>query len=187
MSLKQPRARVAKAGAVEVVKLCAQLAPRRRPLYLDWEPTEGALVSDCFENVARAVKAHGGSALDGWLIWETLPGVMIEAEFHAVWEDGLGGYHDITPKALPGHDRVLFLPDDTRAYAGRQVDNMRVALKDHPLVHKFIQAAKQDFNARNAGDLADYRGDALPPTPEIMAAERGLAAAHERVMEKFYS
>src|SRR6185369_5884694 len=184
MSPRVPRPLVPRSNAAAVVKLCQSLAPRRLPLYLDWEPTRGALVSECFENVARAVEAHGGNALDGWIIWETLPGVMIEAEFHAVWEDELGAYHDITPKALPGHDRVLFLPDDMRAYAGRQVDNMRVALKDHPLVHRFIQAAEQDFNARNAGDLADHLGEALP-TPAMMAAERGLAAAQERVMEKF--
>jgi uncharacterized protein YchJ len=56
-----------------------------------------------------------------------MPGVFLEAEFHAVWATLDGMLVDPSPKA-DGEDRILFLPDATRTYVGLPVENRRKLL-----------------------------------------------------------
>jgi hypothetical protein len=119
-------------------------------------------VNDCFPNVEKIIAAHGGGIQHGWLLWETLPGLMLSAEFHAVWVDKQGMLREVTPKELP-FERIAFLPDPVRRYEGRQVNNVRVALKDDPLIHQFIDYEERKFRMMNEGELADYHGQVSIP------------------------
>lgn len=65
----------------------------------------------CSDGVRQKVAADGGSIAFGWTIWEW-PGVMLTAEFHAVWRNEAGEMLDVTPKP-GGEDRILFVPDSS--------------------------------------------------------------------------
>lgn len=117
------------------------------PVYLDVRPEPGAIAGECFANVAAKVAAAGGSVVYGWQLWEW-PHVLVEAEFHAVWRASEGTLHEITPK----HDRdeqILFAVDPRRIYAGTLVDNVRLAVRDDPLVHHFIAVAEEMVRVRS--------------------------------------
>jgi len=102
--------------------------------------------------VRNQIEAHGGSVCYGWQIWEW-PNVLINAEFHAVWKDPSGSLVDITPKPPP-IQRILFLPDPTREYDGRQVNNVRRPLRNDPAIKRFIKDCDREFEISNRGDRA---------------------------------
>lgn len=110
---------------------------------MDVDPRPGATVSECFVNVDRHVASAGGSRRLGWTIW-IIPGVMIEAEFHAVWEGPGGGLTDVTPHRA-GERRVLFLPAPGAQYHGTAPDNARHPVVDHPLVREFIRRGEARY------------------------------------------
>jgi hypothetical protein len=89
------------------------------------------------------------------MLWDKLPGVLLEAEFHAVWRDASGARVDVTPKAIPGIDHIFFLPDPALDYKGRQIDNRRVAITGDPTVEEYIVAAEAWFDVLNRGERAD--------------------------------
>ncbi|WP_157650159.1 hypothetical protein [Burkholderia ubonensis] len=106
---------------------------------------------------------HGGEQLNGWAIWE-VPGVFIEAEFHAIWRDAAGELHDLTPRPQWPGSSITFLPDPKRIYRGRQIDNIRKALVKDSDVTRFLFLNRRMFEIMNAGDLADQHGlISLPP------------------------
>ena len=81
----------------QVNRLISKLNLKAPPVYVKVQPESGAIVSECFPNVERKVLSSGGKMLCGWQIWEW-PNVMIEAEFHAIWQSPEGDWVDITPK-----------------------------------------------------------------------------------------
>jgi hypothetical protein len=168
-----------------VIALCEQIVSGVEPIYLDVEIADGAVVNDCYENVTRMIEIHGGSIQYGWQIWETLPGVMAEAEFHAVWTDMSGILHDITPKASDGITKILFLPDLSRRFEGRQINNVRVPLQDDPLVRQFIENANQYFEVTNRGELADQLGY-IPMTSEIEGLLKEKERLEMQLLQKYY-
>lgn len=112
--------------------------------------------------MAEHVAEHGGESVVGWAIWE-VPGVYIEAEFHSVWRASDGALHDLTPRPTP-LDSILFLPDPSRQYRGRQVDNVRQPLVEDRDVFRYLYLGKRIFELTNAGPLADQHGEiSLPP------------------------
>ncbi len=155
-------------------------------MYLDIEHIEGMKENECYWNVEKMIKERGGTIQYGWQIWEALAGVMIEAEFHSVWVNPAGNYHDITPKSLPGFDRILFLPDPNRRYEGRQIDNVRVALRENPAIQAFIESAEKYFEVTNRGELADYHGE-LVLTQEMKELRLLQAELFLEIIQKFYS
>jgi hypothetical protein len=165
-----PMPKTADKETLQVKKLCERLVPNEQALYLNVELREGALENECYGNVERVIALKGGSVQYGWQLWETLPGVLLEAEFHAVWIDVQGIPHDVTPKSsICQIDQILFLPDPNRTYEGRQIDNVRVALQDDPLIQEFIECNEEYFRLTNQGDLADYHG-MIMHTPEMRAS-----------------
>lgn len=142
-----------------VVDFCRSIS-REQPVYLQIRADPGAAVNDCISNVRRHVAESGGDVVLGWQIWEWL-GVMIEAEFHAVWNTPDGERRDVTPKALP-FPRILFLPDPRLKYDERQINNIRRPLTDDPRVRSFIRLADDIYEVTNEGDLATFHGN-LPP------------------------
>ena len=153
-----PLPKVALNTMPNIVALCERLVPNEKPLYLNVEIVSGAIENECYKNVESMIKNNGGSIQYGWQIWETIPNLMAEAEFHAVWIDKNSTLHDVTPKSLPGINRILFLPDPSRQYLGKQIDNVRIPLQDEILIQQFIKNAEKYFEATNQGKLADYHG-----------------------------
>lgn len=140
--------------------LCERLVPGEIPVLLNIDTPPWAKPNDCMPNVERAVAEHGGSVQYGWQFWE-MSGVMLEAEFHAVWADPWGGRRDVTPKDLP-FEQIVFLHDPNLHYEGRQIDNVRVPLQDDQLIRHFIAAAEAYYEATNRRELADLHGDIAP-------------------------
>jgi uncharacterized protein YecA (UPF0149 family) len=106
--------------------------------------------------VREKILHEGGAIQHGWCIWE-LPGLFIEAEFHAVWVSPLDHMVDITPKE---EAEILFLIDpsaefDETSFSRR--DNYRLPVKDHPVVQEFIRAAEEHFRFLEAGTIPNER------------------------------
>ncbi|HEY0019469.1 MAG TPA: SEC-C metal-binding domain-containing protein [Longimicrobium sp.] len=150
-------------------QLCNQLVPNIPPRYLPVTPVTGAEPQDCFEVVAQHVRNNGGRICYGWQIWEW-PNVMLEAEFHAVWEDRDGKLHDLTPK-LSLVERVLFLPDATRVYNGRPVKSVLHVLSPSPAIESFIDACDAEFELMNRGDRAEQHGEIILSGAEVSEYE----------------
>jgi hypothetical protein len=132
---------------------------------------------DCFPVVARHVDRAGGEPCYGWRIWE-LPWAYVEAEFHVVWRSPDGELVDITPTQT-GISRILFVPDPSAVYEGRQVKNVRRALSPNSLVDEFFRAADAEFEFLNRGSRANEYTLNLSPdeAAELQAIRRQRAAA----------
>jgi hypothetical protein len=88
-------------------------------------------------------------------LWEW-PKVFIEAEFHAVWLSPDNQLVDVSP--FPYSKKILFLSDPNIEYTGKQINNIRQAITDDPLIHQFINVSNQIFEKQNEGDLAYQHG-----------------------------
>jgi len=139
-----------------VQSFCNRVVPGGMPVVVDCRPLAGQPVNECFAIVEQQVAAGGGQQLTGWAIWE-VEGVFIGAEFHAVWQQPGGGLVCITPR-MHWFPSILFVPDSTRKYTGRQVDNFRQALvKDHD-VNRLLHLWRRRFDMLNEGDMANQYG-----------------------------
>lgn len=149
----------------QLVRLAAAVAPGQTPLYVPVHPEPSAQVNECFPNVEAKAQKDGGAIVYGWQLWEW-PNVLVEGEFHAVWRSPDGNLIDITPKA-DGEEKVLFVPDERRTYRGVSIDNVRIALRDDPLIHHFIKISEHIVKVMNRGDRAQQFGYVSVPADEI--------------------
>jgi hypothetical protein len=117
------------------------------PYYVDVLPTGDSNSNDCFINVENKIKQNGGRTIFGWTIW-LWPTVMIEAEFHAIWEDILGNKIDVTPKENK-EKRILFLPDKKMVFNGIRINNIRENLNGSNMVERFIELNNQLYELMN--------------------------------------
>lgn len=143
-------------GRAHVLAFCSRLATGIEPRLVECRPLPGQPFNECFPIVEQQVARHGGQQLTGWAIWE-LPGLFIEAEFHAVWQQPGDQLVCITPRPLRC-PRILFVPDPTRKYAGRQVDNIREPLVRDRDVIRLLYLFRRRFEILNQGDLANQHG-----------------------------
>lgn len=171
---------------VHAQSFISQVVPNGYPALVPHEPLSEKPLLECFSIVPEYVVSHGGKQLTGWAIWET-PGVFIEAEFHAVWQDDEGLLHDLTPRPIPIR-HILFVPDPGREYTGRQVDNIRCALVNDLDVIRFLHLFKRRFEIMNKGDLANQHGEIeLPPKAikEYRKLEKEMAQLHLRLSRRY--
>jgi SEC-C motif len=103
-------------------------------------------VDNCFYNVEDKAKADGGGIQYGWTIWED-PGLLIEAEFHALWVSPRNELVDITEKT-DGEKQILFLPDSNRIWQCEMIDNIRIPLVDNDYTHELIRSSEAAFKLR---------------------------------------
>jgi hypothetical protein len=173
----------------KVTELCEQLVPGGSPESLDVRAPKGMQPLDCIGNVRKMIDQHGGEAVYGWSLLETLPDVMMEAEFHAVWRGQDGSLQDVTPKQFSAMEpTTLFLADPDLSYEGQQIDNVRVPLRDEQLIRSFIRSAERKFQAWNQGDLASYHGDMRGRiTPEMERIEQQLERFLKKIAERYFS
>ena len=126
------------------------------------------------------VVQYGGTGVTGWAIWE-VPQLFIEAEFHAVWRTKAGTLIDVS-QPPQRFDRILFLPDPETLYEGRNIDNVRQPLLDHPLVHKVIGRAQRRFEM-----LKDYPNGVLTLTGRAADRYREWQREGEAIQSEWLS
>lgn len=148
-----------------VRRLIDTVAPGARATYLDVRPEPGATVNGCFSNVRGKCARDGGRMLCGWQLWEW-PGVLVEAEFHAVWLSPRGRMVEITPKPH-GERSVLFVPDAERGHDGRVVDNVRLALHEDQMIEHFIRVCGAIVDTMDRSGLSIGHGCVWVPPERI--------------------
>ena len=166
--------------------LCAELAPGVQPFHVDVRPLPDAPANECFALVEDQVSAFGGTRLLGWSLWE-MPGLFVEAEFHAVWKSPADEYIDIAPKARPTA-RILFLPSPEAVYSGRQVNNERRPVGNDPDVERYLHGFDLRYEFMNRGKRAEQFGEIEltgRDLGEYQAIERHLEQAHQKIAHKF--
>ena len=168
-------------NAEHVLTFCKGIS-KRSPFSVPIEPVVGEPMNECFHIVKEQVITHGGKGIIGWAIWEW-PGVLIEAEFHMIWQAPDDSLIDITPKPHT-FETITFLPDPKSEYRGRQVDNIRKPLVKSLLVRKYIAAVQALIVEMNKGDLADYHGP-VELTPKLEKLRNKMLHLEKRVVDKY--
>jgi len=148
----------------EIIRLCRDLvADARQAFFLAAQPIPGADPLQCFPVVEEFVAKNGGELCVGWRIWEW-PEVMIEAEFHGVWQAPNGDLRDLTTEAATG--RILFLRDPAKKYEGKRVKAVRRPLADIQEIRDLFQAEDDIF------EFLDRPEFALPGSVELTGRDR---------------
>lgn len=153
----------------DIAKFCKTVSKKVKPIYVPVQPIPGYTAHFCWNNVQRHMEEHGGGIQYGWIIWE-MPGLLIEAEFHAVWVTHEGQFVDITEKD-DRETQILFLPDESRKFNGRLIDNIRYPLIDNVVTRRIINRNRALFELRSKY-YNDKSGIAEVPFDEMMALER---------------
>lgn len=146
---------------------------KNEPLFVLLRPLPNKPINNCFKIVEEHIAVHGGNQLNGWAIWEWTK-VLIEAEFHCVWETPTGDLIDIAPKPFQ-LDKILFLPDPQKQYRNRQVNNVRKPLSRNKDIDRCIELSNLIFTESNKGALAAYHGE--------IVLEGNLLKYHEEMIQ----
>ncbi|WP_342119794.1 hypothetical protein [Pseudoduganella sp. OTU4001] len=124
-----------------VLALCHDIVRNGVPEYVSVQVENGAIVNECFGNVAKKVAADGGSIQHGWTIWQT-GAWMVEGEFHAVWKAPDGTLIEVSPKP-DGESSILFLPDPKLVFSGMARGSVRRALVRSLPVDDYVNLANK--------------------------------------------
>ena len=139
----------------EIKNFCAKVNPKTSPFYVDVVPGPYSSIKNCFSNVREQVKTEGGKPVLGWTIWGW-PNLIIEAEFHCVWENDDGETLDITP-LLDKESQILFLPDGKISLdlaLTKKVHNIRHVLTKDPLFKEYISICEKMNDIEDESDHA---------------------------------
>jgi hypothetical protein len=164
-----------------VLQFCSSIIQNQTPFYVPIDALPHYKLNECFNILPQHIISYGGKQIFGWSIWEW-PRVMIEAEFHTVWQADNGRIIDVTPKEV-GFTQILFLPDPRRKYEGCQVNNIRKALTGDKRIRRYIQVADELFFATNEGDLA-YKNEFVL-TPRIMKIRNEMEQLYHVLIRKY--
>lgn len=156
-----------------VKKLINRIAPGQQPRYVKVLVEFDAEINECFVNLERKIKRDGGGIQYGWAIWY-LPGILMEAEFHAVWISPEGELIDISPRPIQFKE-IMFLPDPSNIYSGRQIGNIRISLSKNLKVKEYIRLHEELFKIMNEGELANKHGPISIPRNKIEPLRQRLA------------
>lgn len=93
---------------------------------------------------------------------------------------------DVAPK---NHEtsKILFLPDPIRQYEGRQVNNVRKALRNDPLLNTYLETFSSEFDLLNEGERA-WQNEVVLSGEEAIAREGILqtrAECYFRLLDTF--
>jgi hypothetical protein len=147
----------------------------------------GKPMHECFLVVDEQIRSHGGNSVTGWAIWE-LPGVFVEAEYHAVWKSPQGDLIDVAPRSS-WFPEITFLPQPSLVYRGQQLDNIRRPLVKDNDVKRFLFLMQQRFNVLNAGERASQLQVHLTDreAKAFASLERELAQLERRIHKRYAS
>ena len=132
--MKRPR--VPEKITSPVKRLRNRIAPNEQLKYVKVLPEPDAEINESFSNLERKIERDGGGIQYGWAIWY-LPGILMEAEFHAVWVSPRGELIDVSPHQIE-FTEIMFLPDSGTVYQGRQIGNIHIPLSKDPRVKEYI-------------------------------------------------
>ena len=138
----------------DVLRLCRERLRGGEPTYVPVEEEPMSALNECFSTVRRRIRTHGGSIEYGWTIWEW-PGIIVEAEHHAIWLTPDGRRVDIARKRY-GEKNVLFVPDPKTPHVGKRVDNRRLAISKHQAVREFL-AVTDEINREKGMSIGMFR------------------------------
>jgi len=168
--MKQPR--VPDKVTPPIKRLINRIAPGGQPQYVKVLIEPDAEINECFANLERKIERDGGRIQFGWAIWY-LPGILVEAEFHAVWVSPEGDLIDISPRPIQFQE-IMFLTDHSAVYSGRQVGNIRIPVSKNPKVKEYIRMHEELFKIMNEGDLAYKHGPISIPRDRIEPVRKRL-------------
>jgi hypothetical protein len=79
-----------------IINFCKEISSEQ-PIFVSLRPVVDKPINECFSIVPKHITTHGGKQKIGWCIhvWRY---VLIEAEFHCIWESPEGKLIDITPR-----------------------------------------------------------------------------------------
>lgn len=144
------------------------------------EPT--AKHASCFYNVEEKIQRDGGKIHYGWAVWQHSH--IIEAEHHAVWEDGEGNLLDITPQK-ENYDSVMFIPDNSNVYNGQMgKPNVRLNITSNKLIDDFIVYSNTIDSLYGMATRIDSQQLSLPD--QIVNAINSLEKCKSSVLQ-FYA
>lgn len=166
-----------------VLTFCKSIS-KTEPCWVPLQPLPGKSQKDCVNIVSDKVALSGGRQILGWAIWEW-HNVLIEAEFHAIWESPDGRLVDLTPRPFK-IPQILFLPDVKIRYHGLQIDNHRKSLSKNKDVDRFIWLAEQMMLETNKGELANYYGK-ITLTGELLEINNEMRLIQDRLSRKYGS
>jgi hypothetical protein len=167
-------------------ELCRRIGAVVEPKFIQVRTREDAVLGDCFNDVQRQIAQFGGTSVHGWQLWEW-PGILVEAEFHGVWQSPTGELVDVSLKG-ESEQVVLFVPDPCMKYDGNRVDNVRHAIGKSPRIRTFIQNQNRFFKLLKAahgnaigevalrGELADLWEHQQQLGRELVASEEAHRA-----------
>ena len=135
----------------DIQKLLEKLNASHEPILLNVESETDSQIMDCLNNVKRKIERDSGKMILGWQIWKT--NLLVEAEFHAVWEDKNLNLHDITPKGI-SIEKILFVEDEKLTYDGTQKDSIRINTTNNELVDDLIKVCEAIYRFDNRGERA---------------------------------
>ncbi|WLT30085.1 hypothetical protein [Geothrix sp. PMB-07] len=127
------------------------------------------------------VKKKGGRIVLGWHLWE-IPGLLLEAEYHSVWEKPSGILVDITPQR-PGfeEERILFVPRRKDHLPKNPPDNIRQPLSDDPDIALMCSLKAQYVKLSSQGEPEKTPGHYRLPIDVARKIET-VMAEHQAVM-----
>jgi hypothetical protein len=139
-----------------IQRLCAELAPGQKPVFIRVEPSAEATQGNCVFNVPPHIEQFGGRMILGWCIWEW-PGILLNAEFHACWLSPKEELIDITPKR-DGENTILFLPDPLLRFDGKRILGRIEPLSYKREVLEYVAASRKEMQLKvQGGSVADVR------------------------------
>jgi hypothetical protein len=131
----------------KMTQLAARSGSKSDGYYIDIESLIGCKPHICHINVDRRIKAHGGSACNGWVIWEHERRLFLQSEFHCVWQDEEGILHDITPD-VDGETKRLFFPSK-QSWTGFMRPGLWVPLKKNREIVEVCELLRQEAEVRS--------------------------------------
>lgn len=168
----------------KIMELCSRIVPDAKPEYIQVEAQGWCLPMECFPNVERMVREHGGQQVNGWAIWQWA-NILVEAEAHSVWRSPEGELADITPHH-DGEKRILFLRDRNMAYSCEKIGSVRLALTGSLLAAELIDLSNRmdeivsDYKPGTGIPASDLRERILP----IEKQKRAIIAQMSRKAER---
>lgn len=153
------------------------------PIIIPLRPIAGKPLNECLTIVPEHVSTNGGKQKLGWCIhvWK---GVLVEAEFHCVWETPEGNLVDLTPKREKG-DAIIFIPAHNIKYTGVQIENIRKPLTNHPDIKEFIRLFEEYFRYMNQGELATQYGRITISDENIISLAERMMKVEQKIIRKF--
>lgn len=164
------------------VRSFCQTISDSEPVIVELDPLPGMKENECFANVIPYLVDNGGRSVIGWALWEW-PGVMIEAEFHCVWERPDGVLVDLTPKPEE-FDSIVFLPDPSKMFLGCQVDNIRKPFVKSLYLKEFLSLHRQLFKELNKGDKRFEFGE-VEGNHKILKIKKRITWLQIKLVDKF--